>query len=338
MKVTKGTQCASRGARKALAFETLCVYRVVLFRFRNGWGSMEDAEVERLLGGPLRVTHKDILGHPRLADARKHYIDRFLQVYAGDPFLVRLFLESGRFFVYEFALVLEAAQDPARPETWLTIGLLKKWMKTLGIASGRHIDHLVARLCEADYMASRVSEEDGRLRILSLTEKARAHDRAWLAAHYAPLAILYPQHDYRPVLKPSKKFQAAHRRISLTFAPLGARLLMSEPDMLLIMNHAAGYLIIAALLQAAMGADQPHAEIRYADAGDRFGVSRTHVRKLLIAAEGRGLVKLHARGGQRVEILPKLWAAHDRGIAGGMYYHDVVFVAAMRAATPARLS
>ena len=275
---------------------------------------MEDAEVAGLLGGPLRVTHKDILGHPRFADARKHYIDRFLQVYGGDPFLVRLLIESGRFFVYQFALVLEAAQDPARRETWLTIGLLKKRLQMLGIASGRHVDHLVARLCEVDYMTSRTSEEDGRLRILSLTEKARAHDRAWLAAHYAPLTILYPQHDYGPVLEPCKEFQAVHRRTSLTFAPLGARLVLSEPDMLLIMNHAAGYPIIAALLQAAMGADQPHAVIRYADAGDRFGVSRTHVRKLLTAAEDRGLVKLHARteGGNLAQALGCARSEHRR--------------------------
>lgn len=281
------------------------------------------------------MIHKDIISHPHLADARKHYIDRFLQIYDGDPFLVRLLIESGRFFLYNLALVLEAAQDPARRETWLTIGLLKKWMTMLGMASGRHVDHLVGRLCEVGYMVSRVSEQDRRVRILSLTEKARAHDRAWLAAHYAPLAVLYPEHDYRPVLEPTAEFQSMHRRTALTFAPLGARLVRSEPEMLLFMSHAAGYPIIAALLQAVMCAGHPHAAVRYTDIGNRFGVSRTQVRKLLIAAEGKGLVSLHARGGQKVEILPKLWAAHDRGIAGGMYYHDVVYVAAMHAAVPA---
>ncbi len=102
--------------------------------------------------------------------------------------------------------------------------------------------------------------------------------------------------------------------------------------MLLFMNHAAGYPILAALLQDAMRADKRHAAVRYTEVGDRFGVSHTQVRKLLLAAEAGGLVKLHARGGQKVEILPELWAAHDRGIAGGMYYHDVVFAATMRAA------
>jgi DNA-binding FadR family transcriptional regulator len=89
--------------------------------------------------------------------------------------------------------------------------------------------------------------------------------------------------------------------------------------------------VIAALLQAVMEShDYPHAAVPYAEVGDRFGVSRTHVRKLLVAAEERGLVKLHARGGRRLEILPRLWSSHDRGITGGMYLHDILYVAAIR--------
>ncbi len=292
---------------------------------------MEDVEVERLLGGPLRASYQDILSHPRFGEALKHYVDRFLEVYDGDPFLVRLLIESGRFSLYNLALTMETAQDPERRETWLTIGALKKWMAMLGMASDRHVDHLVARLCVAGFMASQPSEKDRRVRILSLTEKARAHDRAWLVAHYAPLAVLYPEHDYQPVMAPSTEFQVLHRRTAFTFAQLGMRLLLSQPAMLLFLNHAAGYPILAALLQAAMRAGDTHAAVRYGDVGDRFGVSGAQVRKLLTAAEEKSLVKLHVRGGRKVEIRPELWASHERALAGGMYFHDVVFAATMRA-------
>src|SRR5262249_9759141 len=95
---------------------------------------------------------------------------------------------------------------------------------------------------------------------------------------------------------------------------------------------AAGIPVIVTLLQAAMAAgDGPHATVPYADVGDRFGVSRTHVRKLLRSAEELGLVKLQARGGHRVEILPRMWSAWDRGMAAGMSFHDMLYVAASRA-------
>jgi hypothetical protein len=40
------------------------------------------------------------------------------------------------------------------------------------------------------------------------------------------------------------------------------------------------------------------------------------------------LINLKARGGHRVEILPRLWASYDRSIAGGMFLHDLVYGAA----------
>lgn len=51
--------------------------------------SSEQAELERLVGRPLRLTLDEIVNHPRLPEARKVYLDRFLSVYEGDRFLVR---------------------------------------------------------------------------------------------------------------------------------------------------------------------------------------------------------------------------------------------------------
>jgi hypothetical protein len=73
---------------------------------------LDDAEIERLLGGAPRITIDDIVGHPRLPEARKLYLDRFLDVYGGDPFLVRLLIQSSRFILYNLVAVLEAGQDP----------------------------------------------------------------------------------------------------------------------------------------------------------------------------------------------------------------------------------
>jgi hypothetical protein len=132
-------------------------------------------------------------------------------------------------------------------------------------------------------------------------------------------------------LRRDPDFQVAQRRASLPFAALGAKLIMAVPEMLLFLDRAAGFPVLAALLRVAMAdPDNPHAAVPYTDAGDRFGVSRTHVRRLLTAAQDAGLVKLHARGGHRVEILPRLWACHDRGMSNGMYFHDIVYLAATR--------
>jgi DNA-binding FadR family transcriptional regulator len=66
------------------------------------------------------------------------------------------------------------------------------------------------------------------------------------------------------------------------------------------------------------------------EAADRFGVSRTHIRNLMNAAQSAGLVRIVGRGGHSIEILPKHWASYDRGLAVGMYLHDAVNLVAMR--------
>ncbi len=291
---------------------------------------MERAEIERLLGRPLRITIEDILNHPRLAEARGAYLDSFLKVYDGDPFLIRLLIESGRFFVYYILLLLESAYEPARRETWPTVGLLKQTMATFGLgrASDRHIDELLARLCSVGCLEAHPCQYDRRVRILTTGERLRQHDRDWLVANYTPLALLYPQHDYSLVLQRDPQFQVRHRRAGIPFMGLGAALMAEIPDVMMFFDHAAGPVIVSALLQAAMAQADPYAAVSYTDIGDRFGVSRTHVRRLLSTAEDRGLLKLHARGGRRVELLPRMWASHDAGMARGMYFHDILYLAA----------
>jgi hypothetical protein len=289
---------------------------------------LDTTEIERLLGGPPRLALEDIVRHPRLPAARKAFIDSFLEVYGGDPFLVRLLIESGRISLFLIAVVLDAAHDPARRDTWFTVGRLKQMTAMFGLTSGRHVDDLVGRLGAVGFLQSQPSEEDRRVRILKPTEKMLAHDRDWIAAHYTPLAVLYPQHDYGLVMRRDPTFHYLYRRICVPFLPLAAKFMVAVPEIMVFLDRAGGFMVAAALMQATMAAGRPHAAVPYGDVGDRFGLSRTHVRKLLVAAEQAGLVKLHARGGHRVEILPRLWECGDRGMAGGMYVHDMAYVAA----------
>ncbi|WP_338697749.1 hypothetical protein V5279_12655 [Bradyrhizobium sp. 26S5] len=291
---------------------------------------MEQDELERLVGGPLRLTFDEILNHPRLPEARRAYLESFVHLYEGDPFLVRLLLEAGRFLVFHCVAVLEAAQDPSRRETWFTVAALKRQLAMFGYASGRQVDHLVARLREVGFIEQHRAPGDGRLRLLASTNKLRTHHTEWLATHFIPLAALYPDHDYSPVLSRNRAFHVLHCGTGFPFNPVAARLMMTLPDTLLFFTHAAGPLIQNAVLKAAMDAADPAAAVPYIDAADRFGVSRTHVRNLMASAESAGLVKITGHGGHSILILPRFWASYDRGLTVGMYLHDAVNLVAMR--------
>jgi DNA-binding MarR family transcriptional regulator len=297
---------------------------------------LERDELEYLAGCRLRLSFEEIVNHPRLPEARRAYIASFADLYGGDPFLVRLLLQAGRFLVFLTAAVLEAAQDPARRETWFTVSALKRELALYGFASGRQVDHLLARLCEVGFMEQTRAPKDGRVRLLATTDKLRGHHAEWLATHYVPLATLYPDHDYGPVLSRNRAFNVLHCSKCLPFHPVSARLMMTLPDTMLFFAHAAGPLIQNAVLKAAMDSSDPAAAIPYMDVADHFGVSRTHVRNLMNSAETAGLVRITGRGGRSIEILPRHWTSYDRGLAVGMYLHDAVNLVVMREWTEAR--
>ena len=185
---------------------------------------MDDPDLQYLLARAPHVSLESLLANSRFPDARKLYLDRFLEVYGQDPFLVRLLIESGRFLVYIITVVLDASQDSERRATWFTIGRLKQVMAMFGLASDRQIDHLVSRLRAVGFIDVVPSVKDRRIRILKPTERMLAHDRDWLAAHYAPLTVLCPHSDYGSSCSATRAFKSSigARRWSSCRSPPGS--------------------------------------------------------------------------------------------------------------------
>ena len=297
---------------------------------------MEQAEIERLVGGAPRLALDEIANDPRLPLARKSYLDRFLEVYSGDPFLVRLLIESGRFCVFLVVAVLEAPEDPARRETWLTVGRLKQAMALFGLASDRQINSLLRRLCSVGFLELSPASGDRRVRILRPTERLRAYNPRLARRPFRPAGDSLSQHDYAPVLRRDRQFHDLYRRTSMPFLPLGAKLLFYAPDIMLFFDRAAGVLVLAALLQAAMAAPEaPHAAVPYADVGERFGVSRPMCGKCWSRPNRPAWSNCTPAAAAASRFCRGFGRAMIVGLAAGMYIHDMVYVATERAARQA---
>ena len=278
------------------------------------------------MGGIAHLELKDLVAHPCLPLARNAFIASFLRLYGADLQKAHLLIEFARYLVFNIALFNFSAQNSGRPETWATVGKLKKSLQAFNASSVRQVDNLIADLRDAGFLDVAQSDQDKRVRIIKPTPRALAHDRDWLCTHYAPLTALYPGRDYSLVMSRNAAFQLHHRRWALEFLPAAAGPLAVPPEVMLFFNRPGGYLFLVALMEAAAGNQGAgHPAISYAEIGDRFGFSRTHVRQVLSDAETAGLVRLHGRGGHDVEILPALWAGHDKGVAIGMCLHDTIY-------------
>lgn len=83
------------------------------------------------------------------------------------------------------------------------------------------------------------------------------------------------------------------------------------------------------LVQMQMSAGDSEQGLSYSDIGVRFGISRTHVRRLLEDAAQQGDVSLSGRGGRLVELQPSILQAFDCFLAEAMSGHDLLYKLAL---------
>jgi hypothetical protein len=282
---------------------------------------------------PAFHSAEEILAHPRFPVARDEFVTAMLALYEHKPFLNRLLLETGRTVLFSVIMCLHARYDETDRATWPTLGLIVESIAAMGVASESRVHDLVSRLIKTGYLEHRVASQDRRLRILIPRAKMIAQDQDFLVSHYLPLDILFPNPGYAPIMTRDPAFQLKQRLVSADLFALGAQILARNPIIMLFQSRDAGVMILIKLVQMARG--QGGAEplkVSYSDMGDRFGVSRTHVRKLLTAAEEMDLVRLTKAGGRFVELLPPLLQAFDRLVADAMSGHDLCYNLALRAA------
>ncbi len=276
----------------------------------------------------------EILAHPRFPDALTAFIEAVLHLYEDDAFLTRLLLEAGRQVMFSIIICLHVRYDEADRATWPTMGLLHQSMTQFGLSSPRRIEALVARLIRFGFLKSVAAKSDRRVRILTPTAKMIDHDLDWLAAHYLPLHVMFPDAGYAQAINRDPSFQRAQRLAAIGFFGLGADILASNQAMMLFLSRDAGVMILMKLIQMAdAGNGKAEEGLSYADIGSRFGVSRTHVRKTLRDAERAGLVGLSGRGGQLVELMPSVRQAFARFVADSMSGHDLLFQIATKRMT-----
>jgi hypothetical protein len=269
-------------------------------------------------------TPEAILAHPRFAAARAAFLDAVLALHEGDQFSSRLLAETMRQITFNLIVTLHLRHDASDRSTWPTPRRLKDELRPFGLASDRRIDALVSRLVQRGYVESRLSEEDGRVRLLTPTGKMMSLDREWLYYHHVPLRELFPDSYAEPIAR-DPAFQRAQRLAALDFSAKAAEIMARNPAVIRFMGRDSGILVLIKLIQMQMSAADSEKGLSYSDIGTRFGISRTHVRGLLEEAAQHGDVSLSGRGGRLVALQPSMLQAFDRFLADAMSGHDLLY-------------
>jgi DNA-binding MarR family transcriptional regulator len=281
---------------------------------------------------PAFHSTEEILAHPRFPHARDEYVKAILALYEHKPFLNRLLLEAGRTVLGVVIMCLYARYDEADRATWPTLRLVADSMAEHHLASASRVQDLVSRLVKTGYLEQLAAPKDRRVRIITPTAKMIAQDQDFLVSHHLPLQILFPQPGYAPIMTRDPAFQLRQRLVSRDLFARGAQILASHPLIMLFMTRDAGIMILIKMIEMTWpGSGAEPLEVSYSDLGRRFGVSRTHVRELLVEAEEMSLVRLSKGRKQLVEMTPQLLQAFDRYLAEAISGFDLCYQLALLA-------
>lgn len=192
---------------------------------------------------------EEILANPLFESARRIYIDATLRLYENEPSLTRLMLEAGRILTFRIIVCLHAGYEGTDRKTWPTVGRLKATLDQFQAASPRQVDEIVRRLTHTGYLQIIPAPGDRRARIVIATEKMYAHDREWVATHFAPLDHMFPIPGYPLAIKRDPLFHKAELQANIATFPRAARTMSENPPMMLFLTRHAGMLILMKLIQ-----------------------------------------------------------------------------------------
>ena len=252
--------------------------------------------------------------HPRFQEAVRAAIGGLIESYSRNRLLNCVLNDRGRVIGGLIALYLHLAPAPGGKgvAAGLTTGRFQALCAELSLCSPGRALALLALMRYAGYLAPAPGRApDRRQRRLVPTERLiELHRRRWRRSFEA-LALVMPE-EGRTALE-------LHGRPGFTVAfvhHLGAnylagfRVLDYAPDLAHLVESNAGLLVISSLFLAATDGrpaapDGTVVPVSMSALSARFGITRTHARRLLADAAEAGLVR-RTSGSETVIVLPRL--------------------------------
>lgn len=237
-----------------------------------------------------------------------------------DPYYAKHMGDAGNLLIEQVAYLHHLLKEHQDHGAGATLGKLQRAAFIHGFASPRRVTMYVKRLVQVGRMSYSEDARDRRVRRLipgpELCTTALRHTRNLTRA----AAMLWPGEDLNEHVERDPEYLEA-----LYIAMLGRYLAGADPlrpfaDVRHFTSKDAGSYLLGSMIYGCLEHSDkldPATEftLSYADAAAACGVSRTHVRNVIEAAEGLGLVTKMGEGGRSVRLTQKMIGSYERYFA-----------------------
>jgi hypothetical protein len=227
--------------------------------------------------------------------------------------LNKVVTEAWRFHMLVFALHLYDSRDPNDPSSGLTFANLTRLCAEQKIASRGRVFAILGIMQLAGYLRRRRSTSDSRIVQLEPSPVFIGIVEGW---NQRILQIIDAIDDTEALAVA----HLAHRRFGWEMREHGAQTILAGwkildpfPETAHFVYSDGGWMLllscVADALRASGGREIAPVCVDLGTFGKRFGVSRSHLRRLLEQAHNKGLLDAPPRNGQHIALAPHLVAS-----------------------------
>lgn len=284
-----------------------------------------DGELARRMS-PLEWQRiRTLRDHPGFLDGLARYGALMPDYFSDNIMLNRVVTEAWRFEMLVYTLHLHDQRDPGDPRSGLTIANLQRLCAAQKCASRGRVLAILGIMTVAGYLRRSKPTGDGRVVLLEPSAAFIDIVEGW---NHRILAI----GDAIVADDPLAPWHAAHPRFGWEMRRLGAegllrgwKLLAPFPEVNHFVSRDGGWMLLLSCVAETMrlgGRDSlVPLSIDLKAFGARFGVSRSHLRRLLESAYAAGLLDAPPRNGAHIVLSPVLVASFLACMASELDYY-----------------
>ena len=251
--------------------------------------------------------------HPRLLDGLFAYGALMPDFFADNLILNRVVTEAWRFEMLVYALHLYDTRDPADPHTGLTVGRLQSVCAAQNVASPGRVAAILGIMQMAGYLKRRRSQIDSRIVHLEPSPAFVAIVEGWNRAILRIIDAIAPEDGLASCHAAHPRLGWEMRRRGAVVVLSGWKLLDPFPEVAHFVSRDGGWMLllrcVALALAPSRGAAIAPVALAIDPFGKTFGVSRSHLRRVLESAHEAGLLRAPPRNGANIVLAPELVAS-----------------------------
>lgn len=269
---------------------------------RGGTGWIMDIEQSRGADGPASQSMVPIgtpdvealLRHPRFPEAARLHVRLNLEACERDANIRKIFGNSARHVAFSLIATLSARAERVPGALPVTQSQVIETIMGMGLSSHGKIESLINRMVDQGMVTRSPHPQDRRAKALIPTEAFLVMDDVLCSIHARPCALLLEDPIVGGVAARDRAITRQMRAAALPMIEGGGAMLMRNPQMLHFLISDGGWIVLFALIDAIWRED-PESQ-KFEAIASLSGVSRPHVRSLLVNAAEYGLLREDGAG------------------------------------------